>query len=229
MSLEPAVEGILSEVITSFMNEGRMFTAFEVSLAAKERGVEERHRNMRERVHELIHEIGGPGGAYSRTLMDVGAPEQAWVYHPMTANPYLYEPLLRHDQPKRTRTDPVPRAPRNPLAIRRGVANPYAIPDGAFGTDQRGRLTVPVSMLVQMGVGPGQRVDVTCDAGNEQLLLHKSAVGTTTDNPDTTYTAERDGNVRITQRTLERAGLDGVQTYRIEGNGTVVSVKRFQG
>src|SRR5688572_27724963 len=177
MALEPAVEGILTEVITTFFNEGRMFTAFEVSLAAKERGVEDRHRSMRERIHELIHEVGGPGGGYSRTLMDVGAPEQAWVYHPLTANPYLYEPLMRHDAPRRPRTDPVPRAPRNPAAIRRGTASPYAIPDGAFGTDQRGRLTIPVSLLIQLGIGPGQRVDVVCDAGNEQLLLNKPASG----------------------------------------------------
>jgi hypothetical protein len=154
--------------------------------------------------------------------MDVGAPEQAWVYHTVGANPYDYEPLDRTDMvPRHAR----PRGVRNAVRLS-AMSSPFAIPPGAYGTDQRGRLTVPVSLLTALGVGPGDRVNVLCDPANEQALLSKDTGGAG-GNPDTTYTAEPDGNVRITQGTLEKAGLDGLQCYKIEGNDTVVSVRKY--
>jgi hypothetical protein len=201
-----------------------MFTAFEVSLEVKRRGVHERHRNMREYTHESIFRLGIERGDYTRTLMDVGAPEQAWVYHTLGANPYEYVPL------DRTGMAPVPasarpRGVRNPVRLS-AMSSPFAIPPGAFGTDQRGRLCIPVGLLNALGAGPGERVNVLCDPANEQALLTKTSAGDA-GNPDTTYTVETDGNVRMTQGTLEKAGLDGMQCYRIEGNDTVISVRKY--
>ena len=101
-----------------------------------------------------------------------------------------------------------------------------AIPQGAYGTDQRGRVTIPVSILSQLGVTPGDRVSVLCDAANEQVLISKAS-GITSGSPDASYTAEPDGNVRITQSTLEKAGLDGLQSYRIDGSDAVVTLRKF--
>ncbi len=229
MALDRFIENTLNEIITEWTNEGRVFTAFEVSLEAKKRNVEERHRNMRDRIHEIIHLVAGPGSSYSRTLMDVGAPEQAWVYHPLRANPYEYEPLPRNDQPRQPRPSVLPRAPRNPVALSTGNAAPAVIPPGAYGTDQRGRLCLPVNLLAQIGVTAGQRVNVVCDPANEQMLITRANAPGTPDSttPDTSYTAEPDGNVRITQGTLEKAALDGVQCYRIEGTPQVISVRKF--
>src|SRR5262249_57417937 len=95
MTLGIATQSRIDDIVQDWVNEGRMFTAFEVSLAVKEQGVRERHRNMRDQVHEVIFRIGGPKG-YSRTLMDVGAPEQAWGYNQKTRSPYRYRPLARN-------------------------------------------------------------------------------------------------------------------------------------
>jgi hypothetical protein len=225
MSLSAEVREKINEVVTEFIRAGKMFTAFEVSLEVKKRGGEERHRNMREYVHETIFRLGIERGDYSRTLMDVGAPEQAWVYHTIASNPYDYVPLDRSGMdvvPAHSR----PRGVRNPLRLTPGLANPFAIPTGAYGTDQRGRLCVPVSLLTQLGVGPGEQVNVLCDPANEQALITK-ATGATSGNPDTHYTVEGDGNVRITQGTLEKAGLDGMQCYKVEGNDAVISVRKY--
>ena len=225
MALATSVQEAINEVVAEWVSGGKMFTAFEVSLEVKKRGVEERHRNLREAVHETIFRLGIERGDYTRTLMDVGAPDQAWVYHTVDQNPYEYVPLDRTGMetvPAHAR----PRGVRNPVRLTAGLSSPFAIPQGAYGTDQRGRVCVPVSLLTAIGVGPGDRVNVLCDPANEQALITKDT-GSGQGSADTHYTAEADGNVRITQGTLEKAGLDGMQCYRLDGNTTVISVRKF--
>src|SRR5215471_15587043 len=129
MTLGTATQSRIDDIVQDWVREGRMFTAFEVSLAVKEQGIRERHRNMREYVHQSIFRSGIARGDYSRTLMDVGAPEQAWVYHSIGSNPYEYEPLDRtgHDRP-RVKRDGVPAGVRNPALLRQGLTAPHAIP-----------------------------------------------------------------------------------------------------
>jgi len=228
MTLGMATQSRIDDIVSQWVRDGKMFTAFEVSLAVKEEGVHERHRNMREYVHQAIHNSGIARGDYSRTLMDVGAPEQAWVYHPVGSNPYEYEPLDRtgHDRVRVPRSS-LPRGLRNPARLVMGASGTLAaIPQGAYGTDQRGRVTIPVSLLSKLGVNPGDRVSVLCDAANEQVLISRAS-GTASGSPDASYTAEPDGNVRITQATLEKAGLDGLQSYRIDGSDAVVTLRKF--
>lgn len=217
----------ITEVVTDWVDEGRMFSAFEVSLAVKEQGVRERHRDMRDQVHEVIFRVGGPRG-YSRTLMDVGAPEQAWVYHPRTASPYRYRPLPRGAGHPAPADDPVFVAPplRSPRPLAWASPAQAVVPPGAFGTDQRGRLCLPVTFTQALGVGPGDRVRVRCDLAGERITVTPLAAG---EEPlfDATYTAEPDGNVRLTQATLDRAGLGGLQCYHIEGDGREVTVTAF--
>jgi bifunctional DNA-binding transcriptional regulator/antitoxin component of YhaV-PrlF toxin-antitoxin module len=229
MTLGMAIQSRIDDIVAEWVRDGKMFTAFEVSLAVKEEGVHERHRNMREYIHQAIHNAGIARGDYSRTLMDVGAPEQAWVYHPVGSNPYEYEPLDRtgHDRVKVPRSA-LPRGLRNPARLVMGPSGTLsAIPDGAYGTDQRGRVTIPVSLLDAIGVGPGDRVNVLCDSANDQVLISKASGASSSTSPDASYVAEPDGNVRITQSTLEKAGIDGLQSYRIDGTSAVVTVRKF--
>ena len=227
MTLGTATQSRIDDVVSQWVRDGKMFTAFEVSLAVKEEGVRERHRNMRDYVHQAIYQAGVARGDYSRTLMDVGAPEQAWVYHPISANPYDYEPLDRtgHDRVPRSAR---PKGLRHALRLAAGLSSPSAIPQGAYGSDQRGRLCIPVGLLGQIGAGPGQRVNVLCDPANEQVLISKATNGgAAPGSPDTSYTVEPDGNVRITQGTLEKAALDGMQCYRVEGTDAAITVRKF--
>jgi hypothetical protein len=179
---------------------------------------------MREHTPETIFRLSIERGDYSRTLLDVGAPEQAWVYHTIGSNPYEYVPLDRTGMetvPAHAR----PRGVRNPVRLS-AMASPFAIPPGAYGTDQRGRLCIPVNLLTAIGATSGERVNVLCDPANEQALLTKASAGDAS-NSDTSYAVEGDGNVRMTQGTLEKAGLDGMQCYKIEGNDTVISVRKY--
>lgn len=228
MTLDPSTRRKITQVVKQFTEEGKMFTAFEVSLAVKEQGVQQRHRHLKDTVHEVIFEIGGPLG-YTRTLMDVGAPEQAWVYHVPQDNPYNYVPLPRADgKPHPVADAPflVPIGVRHPVKLNAAVKSPASIPIGAFGTDQRGRLCIPVPLLARLGAGPGQVVDVRCDAAEEKVYLMRPDPAQPQDS-DTTYTVEPDGNIRITQGILEKAGIDHLQCYCIEGNASRICVSKF--
>ena len=84
----------IDRIIKQWLLGGRMFTAFEVSLEIKSQGSRERHRNMRESIHEALNRLTSQFD-YDRTLMDVGAPTQAFVYHHKQDNPQIYVPLDR--------------------------------------------------------------------------------------------------------------------------------------
>jgi hypothetical protein len=128
----PVLEKI-TEAVTGYVAEGKMFTAFEVSLAVKERGVRERHRYLREDVHQVIFRVAGPAG-YTRTLMDVGAPEQAWVYHRMRDNPYTYQPLDRTGLDRKADVSHViPTGVRNPSAWPPATPAPTPFPTAPSG------------------------------------------------------------------------------------------------
>lgn len=232
MALDPTIRRTITETVKSFISEGKMFTAFEVSLAVKAQGVRERHRNMKELVHEIIFEIGGPEN-YTRTLMDVGAPEQAWLYHRPRDNPYRYVPLPRGDEPASVINDdemdtPVelPDGIRRPIQLVSSKQPAEAIPRGAYGTDQRGRLCIPVTFLARLGVGPGETVAVFGNKDQETLEIQRTEDSAESD-ADATYTVEPDGNVRITQTTLEKAGIEHLPCYHIDGTASKIAIRAF--
>lgn len=247
-SLVPTVpdrDATIRAVVQEWLVARRMFTAFEVSLACKERGIKERHRDMKTRVHEIIFEEGTAQN-YTRMLMDVGAPEQAWLYYGVECDPWTYKPLDRnaHDTRANPTSDSLPvvggaplmfpAAAATPLTL--GMPNPANVPDGAFGCDRRGRLAIPVNLLRAIQVKPKERVNVVANPETEELSIRKRHESTAPLSADpveesdtaTAYTAEPDGNVRLTQRTLSLAKIAGLQCYAIEdaGDGEIV-VKNF--
>jgi hypothetical protein len=231
MTIHPSIREVITHVVREFTSAGRMFTAFEISLAVKDRGIEERHRNMRDTVHEVIFEAGCPLG-YTRTLRDVGAPDPAWVYHLPEDNPYRYQPLRRYDTANTSADlqadEPLvlPAGIRNPIKLHARSCEPAQVPPGAYGTDQRGRLCVPVTLLVRLGVSAGQQVQVRSNRDEGKLHLTRPVFLQPHD-ADTTYTAEPDGNVRITQGTLEKAGINHLPCYKIEGNASQITVSAY--
>jgi hypothetical protein len=206
MTLDTAALTAIQDVVQDRVREGRTFTAFEVSLEVKARGVRTRHRRLRNAVHRALADVTGPAGDYSRTLMDVGAPSRAWVYHPSTVDPSGYVPLARRDSGRA-----------------RGTATP--VPSGAFGVDRRGRLCLPVHLLARIGVRPGQRVAVRCDPATGQVVITRARGWRGP--ADTSYTAEPHGNVRLTRGVLGLAGLDGVPGYQVDGTDDTIHVRRF--
>lgn len=225
MSLDPSVRPKLARIIRQWLSENKMFSAFEVSLAAKDNGVRARHRDLRDTVHEVIAEVA-EDFAYSRTLMDVGAPVQAWVYHPLTGNPYLYTPLPREGE-----APPPPLAVpdiafRNPRQLRAGAAMPASSSDGAYGLDRFGQLKIPADMLQALGRKAGDAVHLRIDSANSLLRLHPprtALMGA----PDHELRVDAEGTVSLNTALLSEVEIDGLQCYLIHRDGSDIVVEAW--
>ncbi len=227
MTLDANTIAKIERLAAQWVAEGKMFTAFEISLALKDQGVRERHRNLKAKIHEALAQVGGEN--YSRTLMDVGAPSQAWVYHKLRDNPYLYEPLDRSgygDSAPKKKARPKPQVARDPKPLRAGSPEPPTNDDGVFGMDAQGHLTIPQSLIVGLGLAPGDEVHVVCDRLNQQIRLCRPSQF----NPEpnhTTQTVAKDGTVRLEHDLLKSIELDGLQCYQVLSGGNQISVGTF--
>lgn len=197
----------IREVVADLVDNNKLFTAYDVSKAVQAKGIRRSHTAMRDDVHKVIAELGA--GKYSRTLLDVAQGAQAWVYHPVNESPYQYVTLPG--------TTPAAIAVVSPPIT---AATPAGIPDGTYGTDARGRLCIPVKFVSDIAVNPGKQVMVVAD--NNRLTIQRRPIDPTggsdpfdLNDKVTVYTAETDGNVRITQATLAKAGIGGMPYYKI--------------
>jgi hypothetical protein len=94
-----ATYAMIEEICDEWTREGRLFTAYDVSREARQRGTWERHRHMKNAVHSL-HQSGGLGRRYTRTLVRIpGAPASAWLYHRVDVPSSFYPPLRRAGSP----------------------------------------------------------------------------------------------------------------------------------
>ena len=224
MPLDESVLDKIDDVVEEWIAADKMFSAFEVSLEVRKRGIQERHRNMKESVHASISEHGD--GKYTRTLMDVGAPVHAWVYHALTANPYTYQGLPRNDGPARTRAvTPRAAAIRNPTPLSANAAAPATATDGAYGTNADGQVTVPASLLSKIQVGPGQSVALIADPDEQTMTIKPLAAA---DGEFEEEQAASNGDLILTPEALEHADLDWMQCYRIDSSsGSEIIISEF--
>jgi hypothetical protein len=204
---DAATQQLIEQVLQEKVQRGEMFTALDVSLETQKRGVQERHRNMRQVVHQYF-EGGYMGSHYTRTLVSIpGAPSAAWLYHLTSDQPANFQPLSRAGMNNRSQ-----RA--------RKASNPAT--DG-YSIDRRARVCVPVRLLRQAGFQPGDEAYVIVDGGSQGLALSKTCPRAHKQSL-TSYRVDRYGNVRIAQGTLRRASLGG-QTYDLDSDGTKILIR----
>ncbi len=225
MAIDSAITAKIERLAKQWVDEGKMFTAFEISLALKGQGVRERHRNLKSAIHDALARIGAEN--YSRTLMDVGAPSQAWVYHKLRDNPYLYEPLDRsgYDDPKPgtgKRSQPVV-ALRDPKPLRAGAANPPTNTDGVFGMDDKGNLVIPQALVVALGLAPGDEAHLVCDALNHEIRLRRPSQ-LNLEPHQAAQTVQSNGSLILELDLLKTVELDGLQCYQVLSGGNQITV-----
>src|SRR4051794_39803422 len=100
-----------------------MFTAYDVTQAARRRGGNVRHNDVRDLVHELF-ENGRLGAAYNRSLIDVGAQTKPWLYHHFNDNPANYREPGRDAPPQAA----APAAPAQPGLVQRIINTIFGSP-----------------------------------------------------------------------------------------------------
>jgi RNA-directed DNA polymerase len=96
-----------------------MFTAYDITQAARRRGGNVRHNDVRDLVHELF-ENGRLGATYNRSLIEVGAPTKPWLYHHFGDDPANYREPGR-DAPQQA-------APAQPGLVQRIINTIFGSP-----------------------------------------------------------------------------------------------------
>jgi len=90
----PANEIILRDVIMSKVNNGEAFTAFDITMQAKKMGMSNRHREVKETIHDIMYEYPN----YITSLIDVpGVTTRPILYSPIDYNVDDYIPMDRDE------------------------------------------------------------------------------------------------------------------------------------
>lgn len=185
---------VLEEVITEFINNGDAFTAFDVSWEAHNRGVVDRHRDMRDDIHALVDTITdlkltNDGILYHRTLIDVGTQIAPWLFFLDGYDPadYVGKDRLKLDKdskPNHTVGDQ--------MILYIGVQE---------------RLYIPMSLCKKLGLDEGSTVFVTPSNGK----LYISAIGQMSiaiGGLVETFVIAKGGGFKVGRSCLEECGFD---------------------
>ncbi len=229
MSLDAGTVDTVREVVQDFTDQGKTFTAFDVSVNTRVRATAKglpfvRHNDMKEEIHNAMDQFL-LCGAYEKSLQDVGAPTKAFVYCPKGSDPSAYVPQARNGgTPNHA---PAPVAPAAPPVSNAAPANGSTDGDDGDGRkpDARGTVCIPNYLLRTAGLKPADQAVVWNEKdGNADVLCVGKAVPAG-QNALASYTVDYHGNVRVTKHVLEAANLGSVQAFDFEGDASAVKVR----
>ncbi len=228
----------LTKTVKQFLDEGRMFTAYDVTIETRQRdGMFLRHSDVGGAVHEVEalvdaldygHDQPGKGtikwGRYQMTMPGNG---WAWVYHPSYLDPQQYQPKTGKPAgsvavPANTKPtqSPTPVPAMASISLQDGNTNDSGgeQDDGSFATDYRNRLFIPTRFLKEAGLTAGDEVEILSSPQDKSILIIKQNGGSPPSQVViTTQTVERNGDLRLSSRTLKAADITG-NSFMIENN-----------
>ena len=211
---------ILANVVNEFISDGKMFTAFNVSLEAKSRGATERHRDMKSEINSLYR--NDAMDHYTRTLIDIpGISEKAWLYHDVLDDPDDFVPL-----PRTTLAASVPIPISWTTTSGASIYGSVPVPaqtgtnDKVYIVESREkRLCIPKKFISELGVCPGELVYV--NAVDDQIEINSSPPLNSLSVP---LVVDTRGTVRLSQQTLGLADIEGTN-YNINWDDADNSIR----
>lgn len=194
-AVSSAVEMLIEDTVQDFVQQGKEFTAFDVTAAVRKQTQEDvYHRDVRGFIHHQMQ--NHLGSTYQQ------------VSHPVHAA-ILYQPV-------NAPTVKVPSPPTSGVVASGWKATPSANDlkgmaawakkagtNVGMKPDARGSITVRADQIRKIGFKPGQKLFAHCF--KKHIVLTKDPLK----NADhtTTYTVNGSGNVRITKKTLSQANI----------------------
>jgi hypothetical protein len=213
----PIAEQLIEDLTYQKISQNDMFTAFDISVfAKKEKGMTERHRNVKHVVHDLF--VSGRMSGYDRTLIDIpGATEKAFLYHPIGADISQYN---AKDRSKFPNAGGSATATANGITVTSSTPAPTPSKKKGYGVDRRGRLCVRNSFIKAVGWSQSDAVYVRAENGGLVLSLTYS--------PTAMYDVDKDFNIRISPRTLRKCGIptsspNDIYDIQIQGSDIFVT------
>jgi hypothetical protein len=212
----------VATVVDEFVQEGEMFSAFDVTRALRNRlpGENIRHASVKTEVHSIF--TNGDMTIYQREQVDVGTRVNPFIYHLPHEDPEDYNPRWLDAQ--LGNTVPVSVAPM-------AIINPASIPDPTpstttasdphdrtalidslnsgyktVKTSSDGRLNLPVKMLQPFSGTVYVSLAVVRKNGQNVDALTVSNQNTAPNSLIRTYQVNADGRLRLSPRYLNKAG-----------------------
>lgn len=234
---------MIENEVSDRVQKNEMFTVFDITKAVRAKSgphVNIRHDEVRQEINDLYNNNRIIG--YSRTIGNLpNVSVQPMVYHHFLDDPSDYgavktvPQLNTPAQPALNDIDALKALPpgnynqvtpvvTQHVDVSKPVVRPFptaSTPKVAFsnlnqcvnttkvGVDSRKTLCIPKSYLKQLFVNPGDTVGVYNDSTTTKIVKYNPS----SCKPLSTYTVDKYGNVRITQATLQRAGLAGSEYY----------------
>lgn len=212
---------MLSKTVEQFLEEGRMFTGYDVTIETREReSINLRHRDCRGDIHE-IEELEeaidfGYENSKGETIQwhktQVPHPNGrafVFVFHQDGLDPTTYQ-FRNHSSPAPVLTASSQTASTVPSDTSQDLDDDSdsggVQSDGTYTTDYRRRLFVPTSFLKESGIKAGDSVKVVYDVVSSAILISEEQVGKC--ELITNQIVEKNGDMRLSMKTLGSAGFN---------------------
>ncbi len=221
----PDVMQKLETTVKQFLDEGRAFTGYDITIETRTREkMQLRHNDVRGDVHEvqaLVDAIDfgydsgtGQAVAWQKTLCPIGPQGQGvFVYHPSTFDPKQYQPRQTSGSPAAPVAAGSP-APMAALIAQAANGTGSAASDsggdngdGTFSTDFRKRLLVQKRFMVDLNLKPKESAFVSVENGKVVIMGGAALMGAQGNGGVATLAVERNGNLYLSSKILSDAGL----------------------
>jgi len=236
----------MEQTVRQFLDEGRMFTGYDVTLETRNReNLRLHHGDCRGVVHEMQflsdavdfgYDTNGQTVNWKKIQTVIDGKGWAFVYHPANLDPASYQSGATGI----TVAAKVPQISVTPSAV---VSVTTVVDDsddskdsggensdGTFSTDYRNRLMVKTRFARHIGLNPGDDVTIVADSTKQTItLLSRATMDQTSAIVVSTQRVERNGDFRLSSSTLRSAGLNGSK-FKIEqssvpsSNGTAMNI-----
>jgi len=208
---------LIDTVVDEFVQQQKLFSAYDITREAKSRGATEYHGQMKGQVHARWGDLQTTG--YTRSLVPTPTGD-TWLYHPIHADIQPYIDSVNGNQSSTALPSPNT-APTPSLS----VSAPTVATSGDVknqSTDAEGRLPIYNDQMSTLGAAAGDKVNVYVDKGQSITLTLPTNNSST---PYAEYTVNADGRVRLSNKILA-AYLPSVSgVYRVSTTKDNIIVK----
>jgi hypothetical protein len=236
-----ATQQLIEKTTLEKAQAGDSFTAYDVTKTVRQsvgRGTPVPHQDVKQEVHGM-YERGELGTDYTRTLCNLttlpAGQSQPWVYHQKGADLNAYglgahQPAATQGSvivvPQATASAPPPGSDDSEDEDHDDGNGKQA--NGSYKVDGRSTLCIPANLIRALGLREGDQAHTFANPLDNTVVLTKDSnpQGLGPVQPLVDYTVNLHENVRITQPTLQRAGIAGTY-YNIAGDADKVVVKLF--
>ena len=190
--LEAKVRGVVDALI----DDGKMFTAYDVTKSLRSAGFWVEHRDVRECVHGMFERGEMSGTGYARTVIPIPGKAPAFCYHLYTKDASEYDEMsFGQAVDEDEAPSPIKKVPH-------AKKDPATLPSIVLcERDSYGRLNIPKIFVDAIGLKRGENAKVYVNGGHLEIV-NPERDERKMETPCASYIVNCKGNVRISASVL---------------------------